>query len=91
VKKFIFFILVLIVLSGCGLIGSGPGGETAPLLFGFQQAVAQLPATVPTDPIGLISWVVGLGAAVAAGIGGTIHQGRKIKRLSGQIERSSKG
>jgi hypothetical protein len=77
---------ILLVLSGCGLIGAGPGGETAPLLFGFQRAVSQMPTTVPTDPVGLIAWIVGLGAAVAAGVGGTIAQGRKIKRLAGEIK-----
>ena len=87
----IFLILpVLIVMSGCGLVGHGPGGESAPLLFGFQEVVARLPATVPSDAMSLVSWVVGLGAAVAAGIGGTIHQGRKIKKLSSQIIKNGK-
>lgn len=88
--RILLILPVFIVISGCGLIGPGPGGETAPLLFGFQEAVALLPAAVPTDPLGLLSWVVGLGAAVAAGIGGTIHQGRKIKRLSSQIVKNGK-
>lgn len=82
---------ILLVLSGCGLIGAGPGGETAPIIFGFERAVSQMPTTVPTDPIGIISWMVGLGAAVAAGVGGTIAQGRKIKKLSRQIDRTEKG
>ena len=88
----IFLILpVLIVISGCGLIGTGPGGETAPIIFGFERAISQIPTSVPTDPLGLISWMVGLGAAVAAGVGGTIAQGRKIKKLSRQIDRGEKG
>ena len=81
--------VLLVSLSGCGLLMSGPEGEAAPLFFGFSEAVKYLPTSVPADPFGLISWVVGIGAAAVAGVGGTLHQYRKISKLDKKVNGGS--
>ena len=50
---------------------------------------AELKAELDNDPLGLISWVVGIGAAAVAGVGGTLHQYRKISKLDKKVNGGS--
>ena len=89
ISCFLFSVLVVtlpvVFLSGCGLFMSGPEGETAPLFYGFTKAAKYVPTSLPTDPMGMISWVIGIGAAAVAGVGGTLHQYRKISKLTKKV------
>ncbi len=84
IVAFLCALLGLLLISGCGLFQSGPNGELAPILFGFDRMLDHLPD--PGQTTGTFSWLAALTTAAVAGLGAMFKQSRTNKKARDDVD-----